>query len=139
MFGSEPWMIKIGNNVYITAGTDFITHDGGTLILRKEIPDLEWSAPIEIGDDVYIGFRCIILPGVKIGNRCIIGAGSVVNRNVPDNSVYAGVPARHIGTTDEYLAKMQAKSLKCGHLVGAEKDAVLRRIYAENGWFDSAR
>lgn len=136
MFGSEPWMIKIGNNVYITAGTDFVTHDGGTLILRNHVSDLEWSAPIEIGDEVYIGVRCIILPGVRIGNRCIIGAGSVVNRSVPDNSVYAGVPARHISTVDEYLQKMAAKSLKCGHLVGKEKDAELRRIYAAKGWFD---
>lgn len=136
MFGSEPWMIKIGNNVHITAGTDFITHDGGTLILRQEVPDLEWSAPIEIGNDVYIGVRCIILPGVKIGDRSIIGAGSVVSRSVPPNCVYAGVPARHICTTDEYLAKLKAKSLKCGHLKGAEKDAELRRIYSSLGWFD---
>lgn len=136
MFGSEPWMIKIGNNVYITAGTDFVTHDGGTLILRKEVNDLEWSAPIEIGNDVYIGIRCIILPGVKVGNRCIIGAGSVVNRSIPDNSVHAGVPARHICTTDEYLRKMQEKSLRCGHLSGAEKDAELRRIYGTKGWFE---
>lgn len=133
MFGSEPWMIKIGNNVYITAGTDFITHDGGTLILRKEVPDLEWSAPIEIGNEVYIGVRCIILPGVTIGDRCIIGAGSIVSKSVPDNSVYAGVPARFICTTDEYLEKMQRKSLKIGHLRGREKDEALREIYKQKG------
>ena len=111
MFGSEPWLISIGDNCYITAGVQFINHDGGTLILRKEIPTLEWTAPIEIGNDVYIGVRCIILPNVKIGNRCIIGAGSIVSKDIPDNSVYAGVPARFICTTDEYLEKIDRKSV----------------------------
>lgn len=136
MFGSEPWMIRIGNDVHITAGVDFITHDGGTLILRKEVPDLEWSAPIDIGNDVYVGVRCIILPGTKIGNRSVIGAGSVVSKEVPANSVYAGCPARLICSTDEYLEKLKNKSLACGHLSGKEKDQALRRIYEEKGWFD---
>ena len=129
MFGSEPWMIKIGDNVYITAGVQFVTHDGGTLILRKEVPDLEWSAPITLGDDVYIGIRAIILPGVNIGNRCIVAAGSVVSRSIPDNCVVAGVPARIIKTTDQYLEQMKNKSLKCGHLEYSEKDKVLKSIY----------
>ena len=131
MFGSEPWMISIGNNVYITGEVQFVTHDGGTLILRKEVPDLEWSAPITICNDVYIGFRTVILPGVTIGNRCIIGAGSVVSRSIPDNSVAAGVPAKVIKSTDDYLEQMKKKSLKCGYLKGAEKDKVLREIYKD--------
>lgn len=137
MFGSEPWMISIGNNVYITAEVQFVTHDGGTLILRKEIPDLEWSAPIKIGNDVYIGIRTIILPGVTIGNRCIIGAGSIVSKSIPDNSVAAGVPAKVIKTTDEYLEQMKKKSLKCGHLKGTAKDIVLREIYKD--WLNNTR
>lgn len=129
MFGTEPWLITLGENVHITAGVTFVTHDGGTLILRKEVPDLEWTAPITIGNDVYIGIRTIVLPGVSIGNRCIIGAGSVVTKSIPDNSVAAGVPARVIKTTDEYLENMKKKSLKCGHLSGLEKEAVLKRIF----------
>lgn len=136
MFGSEPWLISIGNNCYITAGVKFINHDGGTLILRKEVPNLEWTAPIEIGNDVYIGVESIILPNVKIGNRCIIGAGSIVSRSVPDNCVYAGVPAKFICTTDEYLEKMKQKSLQCGHLHGEEKAEVIKNIYREKGWFN---
>ena len=129
MFGSEPWMITLGSNVYLTAGVMFLTHDGGTLILRKEVPDLEWTAPITVGNDVYIGFRTMIMPGVKIGNRCIIGAGSIVTKDIPDNSVAAGVPCRVIKTTDEYLAQMRAKSLKCGHLPADEKAEVIKRLY----------
>lgn len=127
--GSEPWMISIGDNVYITAGFQFITHDGGTLILRKEVPDLEWSAPITIGNDVYIGLRTMIMPGVNIGNRVIIGAGSIVTKDIPDNSVAVGVPARVIKTVDEYLELMKQKSLHLGHLSAREKDQALREIF----------
>lgn len=62
-WGTEPWIITIGNNVHITNGTKFITHDGGTLLFRSEVPDLEITKPIKIGNDVYIGNDVIILPG----------------------------------------------------------------------------
>lgn len=136
MFGTEPWIISIGNNVYITDGVKFITHDGGTLILRDEVPDLEWTAPISIGNDVYIGVNTTILPDVTIGNRCVIGACSVVTRDIPDNSVAVGSPARVIKSTDEYLASMKTKSLRCGHLVGEVKSAVLKTIYKQQ-WDES--
>jgi acetyltransferase-like isoleucine patch superfamily enzyme len=129
MFGTEPWLITIGNNVHITAGCAFVTHDGGTLILRKEVPDLEWTAPITVGNDVYLGIRTLVMPGVKIGNRVIIGAGSVVTRDIPDNSVAVGVPAKVIKTVDAYLDQMAKKSLKCGHLSGLEKERALKRIF----------
>jgi acetyltransferase-like isoleucine patch superfamily enzyme len=126
MFSTEPWLITIGNNVYITADCAFITHDGGTLMLRKEVPDLEITKPITIGNDVYIGIRTIILPGVTVGNRCIIGAGSVVSKSIPDNSVAAGVPARVIKSTDEYFKKISSESLKFGHLSAKEKKKKLK-------------
>ena len=129
MFGTEPWLITIGDNVHITSGCQFITHDGGTLILRKEVPDLELTAPIVIGNDVYIGMRTLLLPGVTIGNRCIIGAGSVVTRSIPDNCVAAGVPAKVIKSTDEYLKNAQARSLHLGHLPPTEKAKALKRHF----------
>jgi acetyltransferase-like isoleucine patch superfamily enzyme len=54
------------------------------------------SAPIEIADDVFIGANSIILKGVSIGSRAVIGAGSVVTKNIPDDEVWAGNPARFI-------------------------------------------
>jgi acetyltransferase-like isoleucine patch superfamily enzyme len=129
MFSTEPWLITIGDNVHITAGCAFITHDGGTLILRKEVPDLELTSPITVGNDVYIGVRTLIMPGVTIGNRCIIGAGSIVTRSIPDNSVAAGVPARVIKSTDKYLIDAQAKSLHFGHLSGREKAQALKEHF----------
>lgn len=126
MFGSEPWLITIGNNVHITSECQFVNHDGSSLILRGQVPDLELTFPIEIGNDVYIGMRTIILPGVKIGNRCIIGAGSIVNKSIPDNSVAAGVPARVLKTTDQYLEQAKKKSLHFGHLSAKEKERELK-------------
>lgn len=129
MFSTEPWLISIGNNVYITAGCQFITHDGGTLILRKEIPDLEITAPINVGNDVYIGLNTTILPGVNIGNRVIIGAGSIVTKDIPDNSVAAGVPARVIKSVDEYMESVQSRSLHFGHLCAKEKEKALKQYF----------
>lgn len=54
------------------------------------------SAPIKIGDDVFIGANSIILKGVEIGDRVIVGAGSVVTKNIPNDEVWAGNPAKKI-------------------------------------------
>lgn len=128
-WGSEPWIITLGSNVHITGNCKFIAHDGGTLIFRDKIPDLEITKPIVVGDNVYIGEESLILPGVKIGSNVVIGARSVVSKDIPDNSVACGVPARVIKTTEQYLEKISAESLHLGHLVGKEKDKALKEYY----------
>ena len=75
----------------------------------------------------------IILPGVRIGNHSIIGAGAIVSRDIPDNSVAVGVPARVIKTSDEYLEKIKKESLHLGHLSGKEKDKALMKYYNYKG------
>ncbi len=122
-WSTEPWIIKIGDNVHITDGVKFITHDGGTLLFRDIIPDLEITKPIVVGNNV------IILPGVTIGNNVIIGAGAVITKNIPDNSVAVGVPARVIKTADEYFKKITEQSLHLGHLKGQIKDNALKKYY----------
>lgn len=129
MFGTEPWCITLGDNVHITRDVLFITHDGGTLLYRKYVKDLEITKPIVVGNDVYIGVRSIIMPGVTIGNNVIIAAGSVVTKDVPDNSVVGGVPARAIKSANEYFEKIKKESLHLGHLKGREKDLALREYY----------
>ena len=129
MFSTEPWLITLGDNVHITNGVKFINHDGGTLILRKFVPDLEITKPITVGNDVYIGINTIIMPGVNIGNNVIIGAGSIVTRDIPDNSVAVGVPAKRIKSVDEYLEKAKKDSLHIGHLTYKAKEKELKRIF----------
>ena len=111
----------------------FLTHDGGTLLYRKIVPDLEITKPITIGNDVYIGNNVILLPGVSIGNNVVIGAGAVVTKNIPSNSVAVGVPAKVIKSADEYLENLKKESLHLGHLQGREKDKALMKYYNYTG------
>ena len=129
MFSTEPYLIKIGNNVVISGNVQFSCHDGAHLIFRNEYPDIDYTSPISIGDDVFIGYGCIILPGVSIGNRCVIGAGAVVSRDIPNNSVAVGVPAKVIKSTDEYLANLIEKSTHAGGLSRSEQEVYFRKMY----------
>lgn len=111
IIGSEPYLINIGNHCEITSNVEFITHDGATWIFRerKAFQGTKYG-PIIIHDNCMIGIRSIILPGVEIGPDSIVGAGSVVTKNIPPNSVYAGNPARFIGTAEDYLKRCNQKN-----------------------------
>lgn len=132
-WSTEPWIITLGNNVHITDGVKFITHDGGTLLYRDKVPDLEITKPIVVGNNVYIGNNVIILPGVTIGNNVIVAAGAVVTKSIPNNVVVGGVPAHLIETAEEYFEKIKEKSIHLGHLKGKEKDKELMKYYGYQG------
>lgn len=102
-FGSEPWLIRIGDRVTITSGVQLLTHDGSTCLATDDRGRRYHYAPIEIGDDVFIGIRAILMPGVRVGNRCVIGAGAVVTRSVPSGCVVAGSPARIVGRFNDLM------------------------------------
>ena len=111
-FGSEPYLITLRKNCRITNGTIFITHDGGTWAFRNkwtEYKEVISFGRIEIGEETFIGARTIIMPGVIIGKNCVIGAGSVVTKSIPDESVACGVPAKIIRTTKEYADKCKER------------------------------
>jgi acetyltransferase-like isoleucine patch superfamily enzyme len=110
-FGSEPFLVRLGDYVTLTAGVRFVTHDGGVWVFRREHPDIDLFAPIEVGSNVFIGSRSMILPGVSIGDDCVIGAGSVVTRSIPSGMVAAGVPARPIRTVREYWERVQGRAM----------------------------
>lgn len=129
MFSSEPYLVTLGDNVYISVGANFVCHDGSTLPFRKDIPDLELAGEIRVGNNVFIGMGALILPNVTIGNNCIVGANAVVTRNVPDCSIVAGNPARLVSSTEDFLTRAQKKSLKIGHLVGKEKVMAYKNIF----------
>ena len=89
-------LVTIGNNVMM--GPEVVIYSQSHKYDRIDIPMCEQGfseyKEVVIGDDVWIGRRAIIMPGVHIGKGCIIGAGAVVTKNIPDYSVAAGVPAR---------------------------------------------
>lgn len=105
VLGTEPYLVKIGNNVCISIGVHFHTHDGGTWIFRREMPDLRVFGPIIIEDNCLIGDSVHILPNVTIGRNSIVGAGSVVISDVPPGSIVMGIPARRFGSVEKYREK----------------------------------
>jgi len=92
--------ITIGNRTIIGSGCLLLDTDEHPLSAHeRQVPDYynyTKSRPIIIGDDVFIGARCIVTKGVTIGNGSVIGAGSVVTHDVPPNTIVAGNPARII-------------------------------------------
>ncbi|MED3910365.1 DapH/DapD/GlmU-related protein [Peribacillus simplex] len=98
---SHCWLITIGDNVTLAPRVHILAHDAST----KNKLNYTKISLVNIGDDVFIGAGSIILPGVKIGNNVIIGAGSVVTKNIPDNCLAVGNPARVVGNTNDYLEK----------------------------------
>lgn len=82
------------DHVAIAGGTDFITHDGAIWCFRDEIINADIFGKIKIGNNVFIGNSCTILPNTIIGDNCIVGAGSVARGKFPDNSVIVGNPAK---------------------------------------------
>ena len=110
-FGSEPYLITLGDHVRITGRVQFVPHDGAVWVLRhlyQEYEDIDLFGRIRVGNNVHIGMNAIIMPGVTIGSNCIVGCGAIVTKNIPDNSVAVGVPARVIKSIDDYEQKNRA-------------------------------
>jgi acetyltransferase-like isoleucine patch superfamily enzyme len=125
-FGTEPYLIELGDHVEVSFNVRFITHDGGVWVCRDRYPDLDVIDKIVVGNNVFIGAGSILLPGTRIGENCVIGAGSVVRGEVPSGSVFAGTPAKYIKSTDDYISgcikkgintKQMSPSLKKKHLL----------------------
>lgn len=128
-FGSEPYLIRLGNNVTITGGVIFITHDGSSRVFRDS--ETRWVngmgiyGAIDVGDDVFIGVNSIIMPGVKIGSRVIVGAGSLVNKDIPSDCVVAGNPAKTLYSLAEYQDRALAKSIIVKNSIPEERREAL--------------
>lgn len=127
-FGSEPYLITIGNHVRINGGVQLITHDGGYWILRDqysgygtEFEEMDYLGEIVIGNNVHIGTNAIIMPGVRIGDNCVIACGAVVTKSVESNTVVGGVPAKAIESLNEYAVKARKKGIPTKKMSSEEK------------------
>lgn len=107
-WGSEPELISIGNRTELSFGVSFITHDGATWVFRDKEEYKAYAKKmgrIEIGDHTFVGANVTIMPGVKIGNRVVVGACALVTKGIPDGEVWAGIPAKFLMTTEEYIER----------------------------------
>jgi len=105
------YLIEIGNNVTFSLRVTILTHDAST----KHQFGYTKIGKVKIHDNVFIGANSTILPGVTIGENTIVGAGSVVTRSLPPNTVCAGVPAKVIKDLDEFFeenSKILVNSIK---------------------------
>lgn len=116
-WGSEPYLIEIGNHTEVSFGCTFVTHDGSTWCFREK--------------EKYKGVSRF--GRIKIGNNCIIGAGSLVNKNIPSGEVWGGVPAHYITTIDRFAEKCLRESPKLSNKeYKNKKEWVLDCVNMEN-------
>ena len=128
-FGSEPYLITLGDHVTVTGDVRFVTHDGAIWVFRDELPDADLVAPIQIGNNVFIGSGALLLPGTVVGDNCIIAARAVVKGTVPPNTVVGGVPARRLMQTSEYLEKNVGQVIPTKGMNEAQKRSHLTAIF----------
>lgn len=128
-FGTEPYLIEVGENVWLSAGVQLFTHDGGIMVLNRigwfDGKRMDKMGRIKIGSNVYIGTNAMILPDVTIGDNCVIGAGAIVTKDVPPNSVAVGIPARVISTLEEYGKRTEGRVYPTVGMPPEEKKAYL--------------
>lgn len=113
-FGTEPYLVKCGDHVDITSGVSFLTHEGGMWCYRGlKVSESEMALykPIVVGNNVMIGVDSLIMPGVHIGDNVIIAGHSVVTKDVPSNTIVAGVPAKPISSMDKFVEKLSHEEL----------------------------
>lgn len=127
-FPSEGYLVEIGDYVRIATKTSFFTH-GGIWSIRKiyNDPNLDHFGKIKVGNYSYIGENCMIMPGVTIGERCIVGGGSVVTKSIPDGCMVAGNPAKFIGYTEDFYHRLKKEGFdtQSGRLSPEEKQKKL--------------
>lgn len=134
-FGTEPWLIQIGNDACISCEVLFITHDGSSHVinvLKNLKPRNDRLGHINIGNNCFIGCKSIILQNVTIGDNVIIGAGSVVTHDCESGFVYAGVPAKKICSIDAFYEKHKTEFIPTAEMNQEEKKYYYLNFIAKN-------
>jgi acetyltransferase-like isoleucine patch superfamily enzyme len=104
---SEYHLITIGDRVTVSSDVLFITHDGSGRLVKDALGRRHYRlAPIVVGDDVFIGARAVIMPGVRLGDRVVVAAGSVITKSIASDSVVGGNPARYLMRFEDFAAKV---------------------------------
>jgi hypothetical protein len=92
----EPYKIEIGENCMISYDVEIRNTDSHMIFDKNTNKRINIGKPVEIGNNVWLGMRTLILKGVKIGNDSIVAAGSIVTTDIENNSIVSGIPAKKI-------------------------------------------
>jgi acetyltransferase-like isoleucine patch superfamily enzyme len=113
-FGSEPYLVSIGNQVTISHNVDFVTHDGGLRIARDKYPNAYLYGRIQVADRCFLGAHCILLTG-----------------EIPSGVVAIGVPAKPVKSVEEYIQEKRHLWIDTRGLTLDAKRELLRRRLAK--------
>lgn len=103
---TRPSLVTIGSNCYLNSGFTLLTHDWVAGVMRHVYGEfLNSSGRVVIGNNVGTGYNVTVLKGVTVGDNVFIAANSLVNKNIPSNSVVGGSPAKVLCTLDEFRQK----------------------------------
>jgi len=126
----KPYLVSIGDDSVITSGVSFLTSDGAIRVFKKSGDFKETVyGPIIIRENCFIGINSIIFRNITIGPNSVIGAGSIVVKDVPPDTVYAGNPAKFISTYDDYLKKCKLRST--GEIPLKKRKKVLKEMFKD--------
>lgn len=107
---TDPGYVRIGNNCSLSACT-LLGHDGVVRVLNNAYgKKLDSVGKIDIRDNSFVGHGAIVMPGVTIGPNSIVAAGALITKDVPPGIVVGGVPAKVICSTEELVARLEART-----------------------------
>jgi len=131
-FGTEPYLVEIGEDCLLSSTLSFFTHERGVKVLNSlnyfDGVAMDKVGKIVVGNNCFIGHGAKIMPGVTIGDNVIVGACAIVTKDVPSNSVVAGMPARVICTIDDFYNKNKDKFQPTAKMSDEEKKEYLLKV-----------
>jgi acetyltransferase-like isoleucine patch superfamily enzyme len=141
----DPDIISIGDNV-VMSDCALVGHDASGPMLSRAY-DMTLAGvfgPTVIGNNVFIGYQAVVLPGVTIGDNVVVGAGAIVTADVPSDSVVVGSPARVVGTVTELVERRKARTtqlpwfdlIDTQRKTGQDLESEIRRVRAAHFFGD---
>jgi len=134
---TRPSLVSIGNDVQIVSPFTILTHGFEWTVFRNKYREIIGSSgKVVIGNNVYIGKETCILKGTQIGDNVIIGAKSLVNKDIPSDCVAAGVPAKKIMDLDDYFDKRKKEYVEEAKEYAYSIYAVFKRLPREEDFYE---
>ncbi len=142
---TTPYLLEIGKNAYIAQGVKIYTHDASWLVAMGEDGILRGhTAPVSIGNNVFLGVDSVVLCDVSICDNVIVGAKAVVNSNIREPGVYVGNPAKMVKTLEQFKAARESRQLKEAYKIAQKYverfgKAPSKEIFSEYFWLFEER